>query len=286
MSAVPKIIIKPRVSASSRSVPPSPQDEEEADVDADAEDEPEDAPTPMEVDGEVANVSEEGGPVVVKRGRGRPRGRGKSMPTSGTSTPRGRGRGRGRPPVKSRGTGRTIVGGGGLTIRLPKRPEEEEEEEDAEGDPGTEGETEEKEKEKEPVAPLGGGKPFRKIQGKVYIIEGDEFVTDEDPKGDEKIDKWGNLLGGLSLSFGLCVLSHFLQDEDSRLQHLFCRDGIQNVAICLQLMRREPLVSETLCTTSEEILLPSNKMLRSPKKTISSRRENLVPICVREALPW
>ncbi|KAJ7216663.1 chromatin remodelling complex Rsc7/Swp82 subunit-domain-containing protein [Mycena pura] len=43
---------------------------------------------------------------------------------------------------------------------------------------------------------MGGGKPFRRINGKVYIIEGDEFVTEDDPKGDEKIDKWGNLLGG------------------------------------------------------------------------------------------
>ena len=46
------------------------------------------------------------------------------------------------------------------------------------------------------TVPIGGGKPFRTIQGKVYIIEGDAFVTDDDPKGDEKIDKFGNLLGG------------------------------------------------------------------------------------------
>ncbi|PFH53421.1 hypothetical protein AMATHDRAFT_137410 [Amanita thiersii Skay4041] len=44
--------------------------------------------------------------------------------------------------------------------------------------------------------PIGGGKPFRRIQGKVYVIDGDEFVTDEDSKGDQKIDRWGNLLGG------------------------------------------------------------------------------------------
>lgn len=43
---------------------------------------------------------------------------------------------------------------------------------------------------------MGGGKPFRNIQGVVRIIEGDEFVTDDDPKGDEKIDTFGNLLGG------------------------------------------------------------------------------------------
>jgi chromatin structure-remodeling complex protein RSC7 len=43
---------------------------------------------------------------------------------------------------------------------------------------------------------MGGGKPFRVVQGKVYVIEGDEFVTEDDPKGDTKIDKNGNLLGG------------------------------------------------------------------------------------------
>ena len=41
-----------------------------------------------------------------------------------------------------------------------------------------------------------GGKPFRTIQGKVYIIDGDEYITDDDPKGDTKIDINGNLLGG------------------------------------------------------------------------------------------
>jgi hypothetical protein len=43
---------------------------------------------------------------------------------------------------------------------------------------------------------MGGGKPFRVVQGKVYVIDGDEFVTGDDPKGDAKIDKFGNLLGG------------------------------------------------------------------------------------------
>ena len=47
-------------------------------------------------------------------------------------------------------------------------------------------------------APVGGGKPFHRIQGKVYVIDGDEYVTDDDPKGDTKIDRNGNLLGGES----------------------------------------------------------------------------------------
>lgn len=44
--------------------------------------------------------------------------------------------------------------------------------------------------------PIGGGKPFRRINGKVYVIEGDEFITEEDPKGNTKIDTAGRLLGG------------------------------------------------------------------------------------------
>lgn len=44
--------------------------------------------------------------------------------------------------------------------------------------------------------PIGGGKPFRKINGKVYVIEGDEFITEEDSKGNTKIDAAGRLLGG------------------------------------------------------------------------------------------
>jgi len=44
--------------------------------------------------------------------------------------------------------------------------------------------------------PIGGGRPFRRINGKVYVIEGDEFVTEDDPKGDTKIDAAGRLLGG------------------------------------------------------------------------------------------
>jgi chromatin structure-remodeling complex protein RSC7 len=54
---------------------------------------------------------------------------------------------------------------------------------------------------------MGGGKPFRVIQGKVYVIEGDEFITEDDPKGDTKIDKNGNLLGGAFPV--LCAFSSF-----------------------------------------------------------------------------
>ncbi len=44
---------------------------------------------------------------------------------------------------------------------------------------------------------MGGGKPFCVVQGKVYVIDGDKFITEDDPKGDAKIDKFGNLLSSV-----------------------------------------------------------------------------------------
>ncbi|KAJ7291250.1 chromatin remodelling complex Rsc7/Swp82 subunit-domain-containing protein [Mycena rebaudengoi] len=273
MPALPKIVIKPRVVVPSRSAPMSPQeDEDEAEVDADGEDETDDAPTPMEVDGEGASGSE-AGLNTVKRGRGRPRGsRGKapSVMHSGTSTPRLRGRGRGvTRGVKSRGTGRTILGSGALTIRLPKRPEEEEdEEEEEEIADGDEGETaEEKEKEREPVAPMGGGKPFRKIQGKAYIIEGDEFVTEEDPKGDEKIDKWGNLLGGRRFKAATFVLP----GRHPERRYMLAIDAARTSGFrdSLYYFRRNPLAFKQNATPPEKDYLISQGKLGSHLRTRS-----------------
>jgi chromatin structure-remodeling complex protein RSC7 len=58
---------------------------------------------------------------------------------------------------------------------------------------------------------MGGGKPFSIVQGKVYVIEGDEFVTEDDAKGDTKMDRNGNLLGGACVvSLLFVVLQTFL----------------------------------------------------------------------------
>ena len=213
---MPKIVIKPRnpaaaVVASSSSRPsnaPTPTSEivsaqeEYDDVDQDI-----DEGQAMDVDQDQASQTEDnpqtgdedlaGGNVASGRPRGRPRGRGRGAPT-GTSTPRARGR-RGR----GRGRGR---GASSLLIRLPKRGDDDADvdgDADIEGgfadaDEGTplDGDVEQVVVEKE--APMGGGKPFRKIQGQVYIIDGDEFVTEDNPIGNEKIDQFGNLLGGTS----------------------------------------------------------------------------------------
>ncbi|KAJ6613593.1 chromatin remodelling complex Rsc7/Swp82 subunit-domain-containing protein [Mycena sp. CBHHK59/15] len=226
----------------------------------------------MDVDGDGASVSEEGG--AAKRGRGRPRGRGKGLSTSGTSTPRLRGRGRGAARgAKSRGTGRTILGSGALTIRLPKRPEEEEEEEELDdGDAGTEGETlaveeKEKEKEKEQTGPIGGGKPFRKIQGQVYIIDGDEFVTEDDPKGDEKIDKWGNLLGGRRFKASTFVLP----GRHPERRYMLAIDAARTSGFrdSLYYFRRNPLAFKQNATQPEKDYLISQSKLGSHLRTRS-----------------
>lgn len=147
------------------------------------------------------NTEEEAAPAPVRRSRGRPRGSGPK--SSGTSTPRGRPRGRGR----GRGRGRATVAGAGLTIRLKAPKGEEGDVSDDEYTPEAEAPTpaaastaaaEPEEEAPAKEAPMGGGKPFRKVGDKVYVIDGDEFITEDDPKGDEKIDKWGNLLGGMS----------------------------------------------------------------------------------------
>jgi chromatin structure-remodeling complex protein RSC7 len=150
----------------------------------------------------------------VPKPRGRPRGSGKSR---GVSTPTGTPRPRGRPRGTGRGRARgRVARGGGLVIRLPGRAGEEG------TTPGAEAEVHENaagggeeqtaaaatpvgaEEVGDAEGPMGGGKPFRKIHGKVYIIDGDEFITDEDPKGNTKVDQAGNLLEGTSLRTSIC----------------------------------------------------------------------------------
>ncbi|KAK7042462.1 chromatin remodelling complex Rsc7/Swp82 subunit-domain-containing protein [Favolaschia claudopus] len=271
MPAVPKIILKAR-NVPSRSLPPS-EDEDGTEVDADAEADVEDDPEPddaMEPDASTRSASEESGPPVVKRGRGRPRGsgRGKVLPPSGTSTPRGRGpgrpRGSGRGGLKGRGT----PGGASFTIRLPKRPEEEEEDSDEGNAATTEGETAAPPEEKpEPVAPIGGGKPFRRINGGVYVIEGDEFITEDDPKGDEKIDKWGNLLGGRRFKAGTFILP----GRHPERKYMLAIDAARTSGFrdSLYYFRRNPLALKQNATQPEKDYLISQGKLGSHLRTRS-----------------
>jgi chromatin structure-remodeling complex protein RSC7 len=204
-STVPKIVIKPRtpavVASSSRLSLPSNPATPTTEIEEDDDQQDIDEGQAMDVDQDHASQTEDNPQtgdedipgVTPGRPRGRPRGRGRGA-LSGTSTPRARGR-RGR----GRGRGRGVSS---LLIRLPKRGDDDADvdgdadvEGDADADDGTllDGDVVEL---VEKEAPMGGGKPFRKIQGQVYIIDGDEFVTEDNPVGDEKIDQFGNLLGG------------------------------------------------------------------------------------------
>ncbi|KAJ7070021.1 chromatin remodelling complex Rsc7/Swp82 subunit-domain-containing protein [Mycena amicta] len=139
----------------------------------------------------------------TKRGRGRPRGSGRSIAPAPTPRPRGRPRGSvNRGPGRPRGSGMGRPINGGLTIRLPKRDDDD----DYAGDGGGTEPEPDQPKDEEKEQPIGGGKPFRRINGQVYVIDGDEFVTEDDPKGDTKIDKWGNLLGGRRFKAGTFIL--------------------------------------------------------------------------------
>lgn len=107
------------------------------------------------------------------------------MKQNSKGTQRGRGRGRGRPRGR---------GAGSITIRLPRRTEDD----DEEGEETEQEVVDDAVEDAEPSKEKERGRPSRKVLGQVYFIEGDEFVTANDPKGDSKIDEWGNLLGGRS----------------------------------------------------------------------------------------
>lgn len=215
-SSGPKIIIKPRgtkpiTNAETPVSKVAASDTDMLDVDIEAADDDSapaastsqhtlDTPTPDDASGAAASEGgddregegpEEGAERANITDGQRPRGRGRGRPRGsgmGSGTPRARGRPRGS---RGRGRGR----GRGITIRLPGRTNEDgtvdadgAEGEEGAGTPGAAGMDED--------ASLSGGKPFRKVGARVYIIEGDELAADEDPKGNTKIDSQGNLLEG------------------------------------------------------------------------------------------
>lgn len=218
MAPTAKIIIRPRRARQQRQSPEADSEEEaaqeptsEVNEDNDQnenndEEGDEDADVEMNEEGgdedEEAVGNEEGEEgdeevvsVPVKRPRGRPRGRGRPPTGRPRGRPRGSGRGRGRGRGRPSGT---------IMLRLPRRGASsdgaggeadglEASESQAATPAGDDGDDDGSARD-----PVGGGRPFRKIHGQVYFIDGDEFVTEEDPVGDTKIDADGNLLGGAS----------------------------------------------------------------------------------------
>ncbi|KAJ3746509.1 chromatin remodelling complex Rsc7/Swp82 subunit-domain-containing protein [Lentinula detonsa] len=227
---------------------PSPAPSADASAMTEPETEPNDADGNHEGDDSASiDIEEEPQPasyMPTKRGRGRPRGR------------RGRGRGRGR-------------GASAITIKLPKKDDGEEDDE-TEGD-GVGEETDEMnldgEEDNPKKVPVGGGRPFRRIHGQVYIIEGDELVTDNDPKGDEKIDKFGNLLGGRRFK----ATTFLLPNRHPERRYMLAIDAARTSGFrdSLYYFRRNPLAFKLSATQPEKDHLISEGKLGPHLKTRS-----------------
>ncbi|EJD02040.1 uncharacterized protein FOMMEDRAFT_20828 [Fomitiporia mediterranea MF3/22] len=153
-------------------------DAEDVPAESDA---PEDSIRDEEGDKEVdESASDAPAPVIRGRPRGRPRGSGRGTVSAGTGRPRGRPRGSGRGRGRGRGRGETI------TLRLPKRAD------------GSDGDDDDGNGSQAAVAEEVDVEVPRTTRKGIPLppIEGDTYVTEDDPKGDTKIDINGNLLGG------------------------------------------------------------------------------------------
>ncbi|KAI9513432.1 chromatin remodelling complex Rsc7/Swp82 subunit-domain-containing protein [Russula earlei] len=121
---------------------------------------------------------------------------------------------------------------------------------------------------------MGGGKPFRVIQGKVYVIEGDELVTDDDPKGDAKIDKNGNLLGGRRFK----AQTFNLPNRHPERMYMLAIDAARTSGFrdSLYYFRRNPLAHKLNATQPEkEFLIEIGKLgshLRTRSVTLITAR--------------
>ncbi|KAI0039219.1 hypothetical protein FA95DRAFT_1567284 [Auriscalpium vulgare] len=190
--------------------PPTPMDEEQVDTpaassqqdDADGAPDDDDESAGDANDGETDEPADVPEAVPVPRPRGRPRGRGRGALVGSERGARARGRGRGLGRGRGRGRGTKSA----ITIRLPGRVGDETHTEAEDAPAGAVADEETPGVEEAAGEVLGGGKPFRMVQGKAYVVEGDEYVTEEDPKGDSKIDKWGNLLGDRKFKAGTFAL--------------------------------------------------------------------------------
>ncbi|KAI0372528.1 hypothetical protein BV20DRAFT_939758 [Pilatotrama ljubarskyi] len=115
--------------------------------------------------------------------------------------------------------------------------------------------------------PMGGGKPFKRIQGKIYIMDGDEYVTEDDPKGDTKIDKNGNLLGGRRFKAQTFVLPNRHPER----KYMLAIDAARTSGFrdSLYYFRRNPLALKLNATQWEKEHLIEQGKLGSHLKTRS-----------------
>ncbi|KAI9060085.1 hypothetical protein FKP32DRAFT_1578774 [Trametes sanguinea] len=114
---------------------------------------------------------------------------------------------------------------------------------------------------------MGGGKPFKQIQGKIYIMEGDEYITEDDPKGDTKIDRNGNLLGGERFKAQTFVLPNRHPER----MYMLAIDAARTSGFrdSLYYFRRNPLALKLNATQAEKEYLIEQGKLGSHLKTRS-----------------
>ncbi|KAI0634279.1 chromatin remodelling complex Rsc7/Swp82 subunit-domain-containing protein [Trametes polyzona] len=119
----------------------------------------------------------------------------------------------------------------------------------------------------ESEGPMGGGKPFKRIQGKIYIMDGDEYVTEDDPKGDTKIDKNGDLLGGRKFKAQTFVLPNRHPER----KYMLAIDAARTSGFrdSLYYFRRNPLALKQNATQWEKEYLIEQGKLGSHLKTRS-----------------
>lgn len=194
------------------------EEEEEEQPEEPEEDAEEEAiPEVHESSSDAGEASRPGFSIVIRRrGRGRPRGSG-----VGYGAGRGRGVTRGRPRGRPRGRGRGALPHGLLVVQKAIRPQAPKVDDDddeykthRESDAGPSAGTRflgphtfDYLSHCRPIviclavvnANLPVGTTYRQIGTKSYIFEDDELITEEDEKGNQKIDINGNLLGGTFL---------------------------------------------------------------------------------------
>ncbi|KAI0316955.1 chromatin remodelling complex Rsc7/Swp82 subunit-domain-containing protein [Amylostereum chailletii] len=114
---------------------------------------------------------------------------------------------------------------------------------------------------------MGGGKPFVTVQGKVYVLDLDELVTEDDPKGDTKIDKNGNLLDGRRFK----AQTFQLPNRHPERMYMLAIDAARTSGFrdSLYYFRRNPLARKLNATQPEKDYLIEQGKLGSHLRTRS-----------------
>ncbi|KAH7337725.1 chromatin remodelling complex Rsc7/Swp82 subunit-domain-containing protein, partial [Rhizoctonia solani] len=110
-----------------------------------------------------------------------------------------------------------------------------------------------------------GPKPYRFVNGLALFLQNDELTIDDDPKGDEKIDAKGNLLGGRE--FKAPTFSSPWRDDTER-QYMLSIDAARTSGFrdSLYYFRRNPqLLKLPLSQAEKDMLIDIGKLPNSLK---------------------